>query len=274
MANPRRVTRWIAVAASAFVGGAVLYPVVGEFFISLAREYGWYDNPGARLGTAMSAVSVITGHALFAWLGGIIVGFTAGLWADYFFRSREGTDPTSAPKQVVSTQVPRSPTPPHRERPENGPDASALIARIRILEAAAEQLKQLSPRIQEYAPAILSMVKPPVPEGMTGRPMREDSVRRFRNHWSRQAGQLSSLYQELFGEQLNLSPDHPNYSKNPFSRVPGDEAITDEWSRQEYRRIYDEQQPVNKKLGEFHTRLQSEIVRINNELKRIAERAR
>jgi len=79
---------WIRWGA-AIVGGGVITPVVGEFFIKLAEEYGAYDQPSTKVGAAMGAISAITGRPAFPWIAGILIGFALGIWLDYFLRRSE-----------------------------------------------------------------------------------------------------------------------------------------------------------------------------------------
>ena len=63
---------------------AILLPVVGEFFIRLAEERGFYANPSSKIWLAMDW---LTDSSYFWVTLFLISGFTAGVWSDYFFRN-------------------------------------------------------------------------------------------------------------------------------------------------------------------------------------------
>jgi len=91
-AHVRRVAGFLAatVFAIAFVAP------IGQFFISLAEEYGWYQNPGAKL-RAVIAFFAIASSPSFHWAGGIIIGFAVGVWLDATLKRRDETLKTTAP---------------------------------------------------------------------------------------------------------------------------------------------------------------------------------
>lgn len=77
----------ITILASATVS-AVIIPVVGEFFIGLAKEHHIYDLPYKWPGAAMSWLNTISE---LPWLRGaalLLAGLTIGMWFDTFVRRR------------------------------------------------------------------------------------------------------------------------------------------------------------------------------------------
>lgn len=77
--------RW----AAAVVSTIVLVPVVGEFFVRLAEEFGWYEHPTATVKLLTRALSDVVGHDLFCWIAGGVLGFTGGVWLDAVVRRRQ-----------------------------------------------------------------------------------------------------------------------------------------------------------------------------------------
>jgi hypothetical protein len=63
--------------------------IAAEFFIELARENGWYSNPSAKVGWAMSALSSLVANTWFMVSAGVVFGLTAGLWVDSVLRRFE-----------------------------------------------------------------------------------------------------------------------------------------------------------------------------------------
>lgn len=66
---------------------------VGQFFISLVEEWGWYQHPNARVATMLTVAiawfSAVAQNSWFHWMGGGIVGFALGAWIDAVFKVRE-----------------------------------------------------------------------------------------------------------------------------------------------------------------------------------------
>lgn len=62
--------------------------VVSAFFIELAREWGWYDEPSQRLGAAMSAFNSIVSQPWFVVIAVFFIGLAIGLWLHLIFLSR------------------------------------------------------------------------------------------------------------------------------------------------------------------------------------------
>jgi hypothetical protein len=70
---------------------ALVAGVVGEFFIELGKEKGWYDKPSARLDAFMNAFSDFVTQTWFLTIVAFLCGLTIGLWADYLMRRREAS---------------------------------------------------------------------------------------------------------------------------------------------------------------------------------------
>lgn len=70
------------------VGGllAVVFGVVGEFFIEWARERHWYDTPSEHVEAAVKVVSVFVHQAWFMYAMFGLTGLLLGTWMDYFLR--------------------------------------------------------------------------------------------------------------------------------------------------------------------------------------------
>lgn len=83
----RQLRRVVTTIASVLVF-VVLYPVVSEFFIELAREANLYDEPSQRLRTLMTAFNSFVGQAWFTHLAIFFVGCAIGLWMDHVIRER------------------------------------------------------------------------------------------------------------------------------------------------------------------------------------------
>jgi hypothetical protein len=83
----RVVAGWMAIS----VVSATVFGPIGQFFISLADERGWYQHPGAKMSAVIAWLSTLTGNAWFHWIGGGIVGFAIGAWVDGWVRRGSGT---------------------------------------------------------------------------------------------------------------------------------------------------------------------------------------
>jgi len=66
---------------------AVVAPA-GQFFISLAEEGGWYQNPSAKLRAVIAFFAAIASSPLFHWIGGAIIGLAGGVWLDAILKRR------------------------------------------------------------------------------------------------------------------------------------------------------------------------------------------
>ena len=72
--------------------GTIVVAVVGEFFIELARERGWYDSPSQRVDAFLSAFSVFVTQVWLLCLASGLAGLTIGLWTDKFLRKHDSTE--------------------------------------------------------------------------------------------------------------------------------------------------------------------------------------
>jgi len=103
MVSARTIVRLVAPVLVAFVA----IPVAGQFFISLADEWGLYKNPSAKVAAMTAWLSTVTANAWFHWVGGAVIGFAAGVWLDAFLKGGEkrqtwpGWKVNQRPAQVV-----------------------------------------------------------------------------------------------------------------------------------------------------------------------------
>lgn len=67
----------------------IIVAVVGEWFIEVAKDKGWYDNAGAVWDIAMSAVISYLATPLFYVPFAVSVGLVGGLWLDTGLRFYE-----------------------------------------------------------------------------------------------------------------------------------------------------------------------------------------
>ena len=81
----------LARTALTIVATLVIVPVVGEFFIGLAKEYHLYEMPGRLPGTAMNWLQEILESPWLWSLGLFLAGLTIGMWLDTFVRRRAST---------------------------------------------------------------------------------------------------------------------------------------------------------------------------------------
>jgi hypothetical protein len=77
----------ITILASATVS-AVIIPVVGEFFISIAKEHHIYELPYKWPGAVMNWLSAISGLPWLREVAIFLAGLTIGMWFDTFARRR------------------------------------------------------------------------------------------------------------------------------------------------------------------------------------------
>jgi len=81
--------RVVAVWLAGAVATVAVVPLLGQFFVSLADEQGWYAHPSARVHAVLSALTAITASPWFHWLGGATIGFAGGVWLDAIARKRD-----------------------------------------------------------------------------------------------------------------------------------------------------------------------------------------
>jgi hypothetical protein len=84
-----RTLRWAITIILGLLVIPIIVGVVGEFFIELARERGWYAHPVRRWDLAMSAVSAFVAQTWFLILTALVAGLTLGLWANSMLRKWE-----------------------------------------------------------------------------------------------------------------------------------------------------------------------------------------
>lgn len=85
----RRFLRWLFLSIFATLLLAIIAGVLGEFFIEVARERGWYDKPSATLGTMVMVLSSLVSSTWFLVGTGFWGGLTAGMWLDTIMRRAE-----------------------------------------------------------------------------------------------------------------------------------------------------------------------------------------
>jgi MFS family permease len=76
---------WRAVLTIIFT--IAVAPVIGEFFIEVARDMGLYTHPVARLGAAMDTFFSVTNSVVFQIVALLLGGFLAGIWIDTLIRT-------------------------------------------------------------------------------------------------------------------------------------------------------------------------------------------
>jgi hypothetical protein len=77
------------------VACAIVAPI-GNFFIVWANQNGWYEDPNRTvraviqfLTWGLGYLTIITSSGWFHWIGGIIIGFTVGVYLDAIMRPKE-----------------------------------------------------------------------------------------------------------------------------------------------------------------------------------------
>jgi hypothetical protein len=90
MADARAWVRRLAFGAATTVLVVAVYPVISEFLVELAREWGWYDRPRQRVAEVSACLVALAASPWFHWIGGGVVGFAAGAWLDVLLRRRQG----------------------------------------------------------------------------------------------------------------------------------------------------------------------------------------
>lgn len=77
--------RWVVFG----VGALTLSPVIGGFFVELARQRGLYDDPEATVNVLLSGIVEIASYWWYPWVAGGTVGLIVGVWLDWFARKRD-----------------------------------------------------------------------------------------------------------------------------------------------------------------------------------------
>jgi hypothetical protein len=75
----RSALRWISLGLLTVVLGALVEP----FLVRALTSLGWYANPGDSLDVAVNFPSLIVGEAAFPWIAAVVIGVSAGVWADW-----------------------------------------------------------------------------------------------------------------------------------------------------------------------------------------------
>jgi hypothetical protein len=81
----RVIATWVLVGCIA----AIVVSVVGEWFIHVAEDKGWYQNAGRSWDRAMSVIFAMFSSWPFWIFTALVGGVTAGLWIDSYFAKRE-----------------------------------------------------------------------------------------------------------------------------------------------------------------------------------------
>lgn len=90
----RNLLSWLLVA----VVGTICVAVVGEWFIEVAEDKGWYSNAGQTWDGAMSAVLSFLSQPIFYVPFTASAGIVGGLWLDTALRTYE--ERRSKPKEI------------------------------------------------------------------------------------------------------------------------------------------------------------------------------
>jgi uncharacterized membrane protein len=93
----RKTLRLIASAALV----VVVSPVIGEFFVELARELGLYSKPSATLNWIMGAVDALINNPIYPWIAGGALGLFLGVMADAFARRTDSLRPVKNSENIV-----------------------------------------------------------------------------------------------------------------------------------------------------------------------------
>jgi hypothetical protein len=88
MPNYRVAIRWISFIAFLVFAGPIAASIVGEFFIELAREKGFYAHPSDRLEAAITALNSFVTQTWFLYSAVALSGFLVGLLLDYSLRTK------------------------------------------------------------------------------------------------------------------------------------------------------------------------------------------
>jgi hypothetical protein len=94
--NIRRLSRRLLTSISFLFLFAIIGAVVAEFIIELFKEWKWYDQPSARLGAIVTALSDFATQTWFLVTTAFLVGITAGLWLDSLLRRAPGLESLDA----------------------------------------------------------------------------------------------------------------------------------------------------------------------------------
>jgi hypothetical protein len=89
MSRIRTIARWVFSFIFLILAAPSAVAVLGEFFIEMARERGFYKDPWQRLDSAVTWLGDFVGHTWFMCLVAGFFGLAAGSWVDNLLRRRE-----------------------------------------------------------------------------------------------------------------------------------------------------------------------------------------
>ncbi len=84
------IRHWRGIIGFACIWIAI--PVVGEFAIEIARDFGFYKHPTERMGKAMGILLAIADYPGFKLVVIAAVGLFAGIWLDALMKGRKRMD--------------------------------------------------------------------------------------------------------------------------------------------------------------------------------------
>jgi hypothetical protein len=84
--------------AALWVAGFPISAVAAEFCVAVATELGWFSNALQKVTDVTGFLSLLVASPWFHWVGGVAMGFAAGVWFDAFLRKKEqGVDRADGP---------------------------------------------------------------------------------------------------------------------------------------------------------------------------------
>jgi hypothetical protein len=99
MASPRKFIHRILEILTALV----LVPVVGEFFIEIAKERHFYEHPSEKVEEAVNKLIALGSDPTYRIISGLVLGMLVGALLDSHLRHRERSN---APAQPAAPNVP------------------------------------------------------------------------------------------------------------------------------------------------------------------------
>ncbi|RYG86468.1 MAG: hypothetical protein EON59_09880 [Alphaproteobacteria bacterium] len=92
----RKTLSWVLVSVLAVISVSV----VGEWFIKVAEEKGWYANAGQRFDVLMSNFSALVTSPWVLYSATLLTGLVVGLWIDWALARREAGEKRVLPRKV------------------------------------------------------------------------------------------------------------------------------------------------------------------------------
>jgi hypothetical protein len=89
----RRALSWIAGGVVA----SILVSVVGQWFIQVATDKGWYEHAGQRWDRALNAAHEIATSAWALYPATLLTGLVGGMWVDVILARREKAQGSEIP---------------------------------------------------------------------------------------------------------------------------------------------------------------------------------